>query len=85
MIMDLAFAKDGTLYVLEIDHDNLLGGNDDGAIFAIARNGDQRQIDLPAGTLTHPGGITVRKGAIYVSNHGAGVPGEGEVLEIREG
>jgi len=27
----------------------------------------------------------VRKGAIYVSNHGAGVPGEGEVLEIREG
>jgi hypothetical protein len=85
MIMDLAFAKDGTLYVLEIDHDNLLGGSDDGAIFAIAPSGAKRQIELPAGTLTHPGGITVRKGAIYVSNHGAGVPGEGEVLEIREG
>ena len=36
-IMDLAFGKDGTLYVLEIDHNSLLppDNGDEGAIFAI--------------------------------------------------
>ena len=53
--MDLAFGRDGTLYALEIDHDGLLGGSGDGALFAVDRRGDKRQILLPAGFLPAPG------------------------------
>ena len=67
--MDLAFDRDGTLYVLEIDHDGLLGGAD-GAIFAIGRKGT-RQIELPAGALPAPGGITVGHDGLYVSINSA--------------
>jgi len=81
-LMDLAFGRDGTLYALEIDHDSLLGPGTDGAIYAVSRNGAKRQLALPAGTLTEPGGITVGKHALYVTNHG-GSPGGGEVLRLR--
>jgi hypothetical protein len=80
-IMDLAFGRDGTLYVLEISHSGLLNGAD-GAIFSISRNGTERQIELPPGTLTAPGGITVGRDGLYVSNQ-TFVPGEGEVLRIQ--
>jgi hypothetical protein len=81
-LMDLAFGKDGTLWVLEIDHDSLRLGGSDGAIFSIDRHGHKTQLDLPAGTLTHPGGITVgRHGALYVTNK-ADLAGVGEVLRI---
>ena len=80
-IMDLAFGRDGTLYVLEISHSGLLSGAD-GAIFAIPRKGPQRQIELPPGTLTAPGGITVGRDGLYVSNQ-TFVPGEGQVLRIQ--
>jgi len=83
-IMDLAFGRDGTLYVLEIDANSLLVPGEDGAIIAIRRDGSRREIQLPAGTLTAPGGITVgRRGALYVSNQ-TFVPGSGEVLRIRQ-
>jgi hypothetical protein len=81
-IMDLAFGRHGTLYVLEIDHDGLLGGTSDGGLFAVSRNGTRRQIALPAGKLTMPGGITVGRDGIYVTNN-SGSPGGGEVLRIR--
>jgi hypothetical protein len=81
-IMDLAFGKNGTLYVLEIDHDGLLGGSADGGLFAVSRHGTKRQITLPAGTLTMPGGIAVGRDGLYVTNN-AGSPGGGEVLRIR--
>jgi hypothetical protein len=84
-IMDLAFDEDGTLWVLEIDHDSLLGPvgpGTDGAIYAVDENGVKEQLELDPGTLTHPGGITVGKdGALYVTNN-ADVAGEGEVLRI---
>jgi hypothetical protein len=80
-IMDLAFGRDGTLYVLEISHSGLLNGAD-GAIFAVSRNGTERQIELPPGTLTAPGGITVGRDGLCVSNQ-TFVPGEGEVLRIK--
>jgi glucose/arabinose dehydrogenase len=87
-IMDLAFDEDGTLWVLEIDHDSLLppiGPSSDGAIFAVDENGQKRQLTLETGTLTHPGGITVGEdGALYVTNN-ADVAGEGEVLRIDVG
>jgi hypothetical protein len=80
-IMDLAFGRDGTLYVLEISHSGLLSGAD-GAIFAVSRHGTRRQIELAPGTLTAPGGITVGRDGLYVSNQ-TFVPGEGQVLRIQ--
>jgi DNA-binding beta-propeller fold protein YncE len=82
-IMDLAFDRRGTLWVLEIDHDSLLAPGTDGAIFAVDGNGRKRQLQLPPGTLTTPGGITVGDdGALYVTNKATSV-GQGEVLRIR--
>jgi hypothetical protein len=81
-IMDLAFGRDGTLYVLEISNSGLLSGSADGAIFAIPRHGPQRQIELPPGTLTAPGGIAVGRDGLYVSNQ-TFVPGQGQVLRIQ--
>jgi hypothetical protein len=81
-IMDLAFGRNGTLYVLEIDHDGLLGGSTDGGLFAVSRDGTKRQIALAPGTLTMPGGIAVGRDGLYVTNN-SGSPGGGEVLRIR--
>jgi hypothetical protein len=81
-IMDLAFGRDGTLYVLEIDQDGLLTPTNEGAIFAIPRRGGIRQIKLPAGTLPYPGGLAVDDGDLYVSVN-ARSPGGGQVLKIR--
>ena len=81
-IMDLAFGRDGTLYVLEIDHDGLLTPASDGALFAISRRGEQRQIPLPAGALPYPGGLAVGDDGLYVSVN-ARSPGGGSVLRLR--
>jgi hypothetical protein len=96
--MDLAFGRDGTLYVLEIDHDSLLppiGPSREGAIWAVPPGGGTpERIELPAGTLIEPGGIAVgRHNTLYVSNHGREAaspstpdqPGAGEVLKISLG
>jgi DNA-binding beta-propeller fold protein YncE len=81
--MDLAFGPDGTLYVLEIDADSLLGPGTDGAIFTVAPGATTgERIDLPAGTLTAPGGIDVgRHGELYVTNGATSADG-GQVLRI---
>jgi hypothetical protein len=81
-IMDLAFGQNGKLYVLEIDHDGLLGGSTDGALFTVSRDGTKRQIALPPGTLTMPGGIAIGGDGLYVTNN-SGSPGGGQVLRIR--
>jgi hypothetical protein len=81
-IMDLAFGRDGTLYVLEIDHNSLLVPGNEGAIFAISRSGEQRRLELPAGSLPMPGGITVGRRALYVTIN-SGSPGDGAVVRIR--
>jgi DNA-binding beta-propeller fold protein YncE len=81
--MDLAFARDGTLYVLEIDSDSLLGGSTDGGIWAVPPGGGTPvRVALPPGTLTEPGGIAVgRGGRLFVSNH-AREARRGQVLRI---
>ena len=83
--MDLAFGRDGTLYVLEIDSDSIIppDGPKDGGLWAVPRGGGTpEKIELPAGTLTEPGGIAVGKdGDLYVSNHSREA-GAGEVLKI---
>jgi DNA-binding beta-propeller fold protein YncE len=84
--MDLAFGPDGTLYVLEIDHDSLfgpVGPSTEGALFRVPRGGGTPQrIALPAGTLTEPGGRAVAgRKTLVVSNHGREA-GNGQVLEV---
>jgi hypothetical protein len=81
-IMDLAFGPDGTLYVLEIDHDGLLAPGKEGALFAISRRGEEQPIELPAGTLPEPGGLAVGDDGLYVSINSRS-PGDGQVLRIR--
>ena len=82
-IMDLAFDKRGTLYVLEIDSDSLLGPSRSGAIHAITKKGERSVVVPPDGTLTEPGGIAVgRHGALYVTNFSRS-PDGGQVLKIR--
>lgn len=82
MIMDLDFGDDGTLYVLELDSDNILGGSTDGGLWTVSRKGKVRKVALPAGTLTEPGGIAVgRHDKLYVSNRSRSA-GLGEVLRI---
>ena len=68
-IMDLAFGRDGTLYVLEIDHDGLLGPGDGGRDLRHRPQGARGSSQLPAGTLPDPGGITVGKDGLYVSTN----------------
>jgi hypothetical protein len=81
--MDLDFGRDGTLYVLEIARNGLMSGDPTGGLWAVPPGGgDPQRIELPAGTLTSPGGLAVgRHGELYVSNHGREA-GVGEVLEI---
>jgi hypothetical protein len=83
MIMDLDFGDDGTLYVLELDSDNILpGGSTDGGLWTVSKRGTKRKVALPAGTLTEPGGIAVgRHDKLYVSNRSR-TAGKGEVLRI---
>jgi hypothetical protein len=83
--MDLAFGRDGTLYVLEIDHDSLfppVGPSTEGALFRVPRGGGTPQrIELPV-PLIEPGGLAVAgRKTLVVSNHGREA-GEGEVLEV---
>jgi hypothetical protein len=84
--MDLAFGRDGTLYVLEIDSDSLftpVGPSMEGGIWAVPPGGGTPQrIELPAGTLIHPGGIAVDRGGDLLVSNRATEAGDGQVLEI---
>ena len=86
--MDLAFGRDGTLYVLEIDHDSLLNPTSNaGAILRVPwhRKGSATATpaELPSGLeLTEPGGIAVgKRGDLFVSTHSREA-GEGQVVRI---
>jgi hypothetical protein len=81
-IMDLAFDKTGTLYVLEIDSNGIIVPPTFGAIRAIDRDGTRRTVVAPDGTLTEPGGIVVGPhGDLFVTNR-ARSPDDGQVLRI---
>jgi hypothetical protein len=88
-IMDLDFGRDGTLYVLEIDTDSLLppvGPLNDGGLWTVPPDGGTpERVEMPAGTLTNPGGIDVdKRGNVYVTNHATSA-GEGQVLKLTLG
>jgi len=78
-IIDIAFDKTGTLYVLEIFQNGLLSGDPTGALIRVDRNGT-RHVVMSTGLIT-PGGLALRNDAAYVSNCGT-CAGGGTVLRI---
>jgi hypothetical protein len=80
-IVDIAFGKDGSLYVLEIAANSLLSGNPLGALIRVAPDGTRTEI--APGALISPGGMAIGKdGSIYVSRFGT-LPGAGDVVRIK--
>jgi hypothetical protein len=84
-IIDLAFGKDGSLYVVEIAKNGLLGafgvGDWTDALIHVAKDGTRHEIAVDG--LFAPGGVAVGKdGALYVANNSI-LSGAGEVLRIR--
>ena len=80
-IIDIAFDRQGALYVLEISHNGLLSGNPVGALIKVTPGGEREE--LFPGALISPGGMTIgRDGAIYVTRF-ATLPGVGDVVRIQ--
>lgn len=76
-VIDLAFAADGSLYVLQIANPipNFAGG----ALIHVATDGTRTTLAVP---LVAPGGVAIAKdGTIYVTNFSTS-PGGGQVLAI---
>ena len=80
MIMDMAFAKDGSLYVLQYASSPFVIGGP-GLIVRSSPNGTRTTLETGA-ALQQPAGLAIGKdGALYVSNRTV-TPGGGEVLRI---
>ncbi len=80
-IIDIAFDREGALYVLQIARNGLLSGNPVGALIRVAPGGERTE--LFPGALISPGGMTIaRDGTIYVSRFTM-LPGVGDVVQIR--
>jgi len=85
-IIDLQFDRHGRLYVLEMAKSGLLaaeapGGNTNGALIRINRDGSRTEI-ASAG-LTLPGGVAIDgRGHIYVTINSTS-PGTGKVVRIK--
>jgi hypothetical protein len=77
-IIDLAFDRHGTLYVLEISHNGLFTGDLTGALIKVKPDGSQQIVTT---ALTGPGGLLLKDNAAYVTNCGV-CPGAGSVLRI---
>jgi hypothetical protein len=80
-IIDIAFGRDGSLYVLEIAHNGLRSGNPVGALIKVTPGGGREE--LFPGALISPGGMAIgRDGAIYVTRF-ASLPDVGDVVRIQ--
>jgi sugar lactone lactonase YvrE len=78
--IDLAFGRDGTLYVLEIATNGLLSEDPTGALWAV--RGSSRT-ELAPGQLLFPGGVAIgRDGALFVTTGAVFGPGAGAVVRI---
>lgn len=78
-VVDFAFAKDKSLYVLEYASNSILSGNPQGALIRLAPDGTRTTI---TDDLISPTGILIGEDDnIYVSNNGF-FAGKGEVLRI---
>ncbi|MEO7274878.1 MAG: ScyD/ScyE family protein [Vicinamibacterales bacterium] len=81
-IIDIALAKDGSLYVLEIAANGLRSGNPVGALIRVLPDGTKQTVVAPGGGLFMPGGVAIGPdGALYVTNWSV-LPGGGTVVKI---
>jgi hypothetical protein len=79
-VIDLAFGRDGTMYVLEIATNGLLTEDPTGALWAV-RGSSRTQ--LAPGQLLFPGGVAIgRDGALFVTTGAVFGPGAGAVVRI---
>ncbi len=83
-IIDIAFGRDGSLYVLEMFKNGVLAGEFSGdltgALIKIAPDGTRTEIASDG--LVAPGGVAVGPdGALYVTNYSV-FPGMGQVVRI---
>ena len=77
-LIDLAFAPDGTLYVLQIAEP--IPNFPDGSLIEVAPDGTKTTVNVD---LFAPGGLAIAKdGTIYVTNFSI-APGGGQVIAIR--
>ena len=80
-VIDIAFARDGSLLVLEIAKNSLASGDPAGALIRLAPDGSRETL-VDEG-LVSPTAVAVgRDGSLYISNHGQEA-GVGEVLRYR--
>jgi hypothetical protein len=83
-IIDIAFAADGSLYVLEIAEDSLLaaqGGPPEGALVRVSPDGTTNTVVLDTGLIA-PGGIAISpSGGIYLTNLSVAAGG-GQVVRV---
>jgi sugar lactone lactonase YvrE len=80
-IIDIEFADDGSLYVLQISTDSLfIAPPSPGALIRVAPDGTRTTIAMEE--LSFPGGLAIGPdGDLYVSNRGTSANG-GQVLRI---
>lgn len=78
-VTDLAFARDGSLYAVEISTAGLLSGDTTGALVRIPRHGDTATV--VAGNLPAPYGVALQGRHAYVTVNSSS-PGDGEVMEV---
>lgn len=79
-VTDLAFARDGSLYAVEISTEGLAsGGPPMGALVHIPRGGGAAQ--MVAENLFAPYGVALRGGNAYVTT-GSILPGGGQVIQV---
>jgi DNA-binding beta-propeller fold protein YncE len=77
-IIDLAFAPDGSLYVLEYANQGITNPASTGELIHVATDGTRTSVSTD---LLQPGSVVVDDdGAVYVSNCGSCAAGEGEIL-----
>lgn len=85
-LIDLAFGRDGTMYLLEIAKESLLdveifGGPPIGALWAVKGG---TKTELAAGELLFPGGVDVApNGSLYVTTGSVFGPGAGTVVRVK--
>jgi sugar lactone lactonase YvrE len=76
-IIDIAFAPDGTLYVLQIA--NPIPNFGGGALIRVDPDGTRTPIAVP---LTAPGGIAIAKDGHHLRHNNSTSSGGGQVLRI---
>ena len=79
-IVDIAWGKKGSLYVLEITSNGLLSNDPTGALIRVWPNGKQTTVGS-TGLVTPTGVAIAHDGTVYVTNYGTSA-GKGTVLNL---